>query len=59
MSHTFANLPSDIANALAQYDADIASGAITFDATGFAATYPGQAKTDASLSAYVASKIAE
>ena len=44
-------------DAIKQYDADVASGAIAFGPNGYADSYPGEAQSDASLGAFYASKL--
>jgi hypothetical protein len=46
-------LGNDWRGAIAQYDSDVASGRITFDASGYASDYPGKARTDASLAEHI------
>lgn len=44
-------------DAITRYDADVASDVITFDASGYADSYPGKAETDAQLGAFIASHV--
>lgn len=50
------HLPPDIAAALRKYDADVASGKISFGSgSNFAQDYPGKKKTDAALGQFIRS----
>lgn len=47
----------DWRGAIAQYDADVAAGRIQFNDSGFADSYPGQARTDAEVTAFILSNV--
>lgn len=46
-------------DAIARYEADIATGRITFDSEGYAASYPGKATTERQVAEYIAAHVVD